>query len=98
MGDLNSENLLRSLLSGSAKIRNPKTESTDVLERLMSQRNSATRYVESEKITVRKGRKVKNLSIRTKSNTAWRKTIGISQTLFSAVNQEREKLQKIAQV
>lgn len=82
----------------SAKIRNPKTESTDVLERLMAQRNSATRYVESEKITVRKGRKVKNLSIRTKSNTAWRKTIGISQTLFSAVNQEREKLQKIAQV
>ena len=73
-------------------------ESTDVLERLMSQRNPATRFVESEKITVRKGRKVKNLSIRTKSNTAWRKTIGISQTLFSAVNQERAKLQKIAQV
>ena len=78
--------------------RNPIKESTDVLERLMSQRNPATRFVESEKITVRKGRKVKNLSIRTKSNTAWRKTIGISQTLFSAVNQEREKLQKIAQV
>ena len=85
-------------LINSSTIRNPLTESTDVLERLMCQRNPATRFVESEKITVRKGRKVKNLSIRTKSNTAWRKTIGISQTLFSAVNQEREKLQKIAQV
>ena len=87
-----------STIINSSSMRNPLTESTDVLERLMSQRNPATRFVESEKITVRKGRKVKNLSIRTKSNTAWRKTIGISQTLFSAVNQEREKLQKIAQV
>ena len=87
-----------SIFFNSSTIRNPLIESTDVLERLMSQRNPATRFVESEKITVRKGRKVKNLSIRTKSNTAWRKTIGISQTLFSAVNQERAKLQKIAQV